>query len=177
MCFSLSSSSLSFTRSRELLCFASSRLRDDFEFVTQVIMTNQQWLSFQFVSDRLREDPTIALSAILQDPFAIQWCRPALKINVNFLIAASFSDAKILQFANQDILWSEEYQSKHLRCLRANFRCWKYLPFRLQVRDEYILACCTNHVKPEIFKYRAKQIQKKHAKELAMLHKKEQLKN
>ena len=48
--------------------------RDDFEFVTQVIMTNQQWLSFQFVSDRLREDPTIALSAILQDPFAIQWC-------------------------------------------------------------------------------------------------------
>ena len=66
--------------------------RDDFEFVTQVIMTNQQWLSFQFVSDRLREDPTIALSAILQDPFAIQWCRPALKNNVKFLVGIALLD-------------------------------------------------------------------------------------
>ena len=66
--------------------------RDDFEFVTQVIMTNQQWLSFQFVSDRLREDPTIALSAILQDSFAIQWCRPALKNNVKFLVGIALLD-------------------------------------------------------------------------------------
>ena len=79
-------------RSRELLCFASSRLRDDFEFVTQVITTHQQWLSFQFVSDRLREDPTIALSAILQDSFAIQWCRPALKNNVKFLVGIALLD-------------------------------------------------------------------------------------
>ena len=98
------SSKLKSERSWEILAFASPRLRDNEDFIFAIIKTHCCWLSLQFASKRLRGNYKICLAAVLQDSWALKWCENSLKDNVEFIVSASFADARVCEWAN-DCFW------------------------------------------------------------------------